>query len=628
MLLTTSSQFNNVVALGRQQGYIAQGKISYQYRITLVAKVNPLYANDDTTHVTIYEIPKYSKFTSGSKNYYYMGETISVSLTNADIANPLNSNKNFTFIVKEGTLHKAVEEPSILTQTINATVDRSGNLVTSNYIDLPYSNVEDDGIELFLTYINEYGEPFSNQPWYKANQFLVDSDTYMVRRFIRVDDIEFKQPRIYFTIAGIGNVLRAGTIISANVLVSSGSTGDSSGTFALDSVLTNSFSTYSGSNLNYITTVVIVGHDEEDIESIRTNAPIFHNSANRAVTALDYQAIINRNNLVAYSQVWGGEEEIPMNLGHIYVSIVPSYRDRALNPDSLNYNYSSISKDDTSLLFMTSEELRSTSIASDGFITSPGVYDTLDQYKIITLQYNTVNPIYINFDYEISIIKYNLQATRQETNQSIVDIIDSYFSQTLEIGGVDYFHASLIKRVDAQLTDLSGLSCNLKTSLSIYKDNIQDSWTGFADEKVITMYLSIPYESYVDSSTGALVGGVLPTIATDNTIGGQNLSVDFSNIHTSDGGTNLNNSESFYFDVYLGVAIVGRYMVQNAIKRYIRIDLYINATIGNASTIGWINNPLTSSMFDTPITLNLQYTTENFRLFKNSFPRLTSISFV
>ena len=66
------------------------------------------------------------------------------------------------------------------------------------------------------------------------------------------------------------------------------------------------------------------GAEQEDIESVRFNAPKIYETQNRAVTVKDYQRIILRDNkdLQAVS-VWGGEENDPPIYGKVYAAVKP-----------------------------------------------------------------------------------------------------------------------------------------------------------------------------------------------------------------------------------------------------------------------------------------------------------------
>jgi hypothetical protein len=66
------------------------------------------------------------------------------------------------------------------------------------------------------------------------------------------------------------------------------------------------------------------GADKEDIESIRFNSIHAYSSAKRAVTYLDYEALIKKHfNFVKTISVWGGEEQEPPVYGKVFISIQP-----------------------------------------------------------------------------------------------------------------------------------------------------------------------------------------------------------------------------------------------------------------------------------------------------------------
>ena len=71
------------------------------------------------------------------------------------------------------------------------------------------------------------------------------------------------------------------------------------------------------------------GADGETLESIRYNAPLTYTSQNRAVTADDYRAIIQRefSNIDAIS-TWGGEDEAVPDYGKIFIAIKPKTADK------------------------------------------------------------------------------------------------------------------------------------------------------------------------------------------------------------------------------------------------------------------------------------------------------------
>lgn len=75
-----------------------------------------------------------------------------------------------------------------------------------------------------------------------------------------------------------------------------------------------------------VTTIIAAagGVEKETLESIRYNAPLTYTAQNRAVTADDYRAIIQKQfpNISSIS-AWGGENAEPPDYGKVFISIKP-----------------------------------------------------------------------------------------------------------------------------------------------------------------------------------------------------------------------------------------------------------------------------------------------------------------
>jgi hypothetical protein len=66
------------------------------------------------------------------------------------------------------------------------------------------------------------------------------------------------------------------------------------------------------------------GSEQENIASIKFNAPRVNAAKNRAVTATDYEALILANYAGAESvSVWGGEDNDPPYYGRVIISLKP-----------------------------------------------------------------------------------------------------------------------------------------------------------------------------------------------------------------------------------------------------------------------------------------------------------------
>ena len=69
------------------------------------------------------------------------------------------------------------------------------------------------------------------------------------------------------------------------------------------------------------------GSNEEELDSIRLNAPLLYSSQNRAVTVEDYIALIKKNygGIIDTISVWGGEENDPPLYGRVVIAIKPTF---------------------------------------------------------------------------------------------------------------------------------------------------------------------------------------------------------------------------------------------------------------------------------------------------------------
>jgi len=522
-VLSLATKRDNVLANARALGYEIQHKQSYTYTVTLTLSGAP---NGN------YTIPKYSMFSANGLTYYYMG-------TQIDLVGQADGS-TIDILVVEGTLHRYVDFPDTLTTVTQPVLNEAGLTVPQYYMDLPFVDVEENGIECYVTYYDDFGNLVKDEVWTKSQQFMIDQDTLVKNRFFRQDNIAQRTPRIYFEISGVGTGLRLGTTINVNVLTTNGVNG-AIATPGVPSTLTSPIQYTVVSNI----ALSSVGTDEETFDSIKLNAPKFYNSANRAVTANDYIAFSNRQTTIADTFVWGGDEENPKAPGHIWFSFLPSTTTRAFGSDVFNteflLNNSFFDTWDYSLLegtqaftdqynassayysnlFLQDAAIRSTQINAAGDLVQPGVWDVLDNYKIPTIVFHNRHPVYLDFEYDIQIMKYNIITSKADVHQNIFNVIDNFFTGIgdpikMESFSAQYFHSSLQKRIDTVLTDNTGFNSTLTNNIIISQKNIANENYDQTNTDVF-IPLSVPFEPYFDTN-GVLLYNVLPSIDTDNFI--------------------------------------------------------------------------------------------------------------
>jgi hypothetical protein len=220
--------------------------------------------------------------------------------------------------------------------------------------------------------------------------------------------------QIFFGDGVIGNSLTAGNIINIQYMVATGSSVN------VSSTITQTFTaggTIGGSS-NITTTVnsnSTGGADVENITSIKFNAPRVNAAKNRAVTAVDYEALILANYAGAESvSVWGGEDNDPPYYGRVMISLKP---------------YS-------------------------GYTISDSTKESIKNNILRTKQAITVTPVFVDPTYSYvnltADIKYNSSITTLSSEQIkalVSTAVTNYFSNNLQKFNKDYIHSALINNI-------------------------------------------------------------------------------------------------------------------------------------------------------------------------------------
>lgn len=562
MLLTLARKRNNILQDARLLGYEPGNKISYQYTLELT-----LPGGD-------FILPKYSEFISGNKKYYYFGNIITIQ--NAPAGYKLNIE------VKEGELTRSFDNPE-LSITIENFIE-NGIERPQYYVDIPFTNVEDDGIEAILTYYDENGILFNKEQWTKIKTFTVDSDTILNKQFYRLNNIDYNTPRIFFKLPNTGDDLRLGTKIEMNVLKSSGSSGAITDTPTCDLGCEVS---------NYI--LRVQGTEEETNESIKVNAPLFWNSANRAVTKSDYRSICERLTLINRMQIWDGNKETPKIPGKIWFSFLPETYTRKFLRNAFKTIFELDLLSDETNWFLEPFEIQS-------------VFEYLDVYKIPTLELIHRQPTFLDFEFNIEILKYDITLSESDQNELIFDIIDNFFSNStnkVEDFETEFFKSNLIKRIDTQVTDITGLNLSMRTFITLYNRNIINEVD--LGSKRFSFALGLPYENYYVEVSGDLIVSIMPNIDTTEFIDGKNLTVDWVSLSGAEAFSDL-----VIVDILLDSDKIGEYKIYR--DNQIIIEIFVDDTI------------ITEENINQKI-LNVEYATGNIQMSKNTLPRLRKISF-
>ena len=219
--------------------------------------------------------------------------------------------------------------------------------------------------------------------------------------------------QIYFGDGIIGKKPVNDNIVNLDYLVTDGPAANGANTFTL----TTDFPTLTGNINTTVTTLTPAtgGTAAETTESIRFNAPITFQAQDRAVTAQDYAAIIQRNfaNIESIS-TWGGEDNVIPDYGKAYLSIKPLIGNTLTQSEK--------------------EEIKTILSSKNTVSITPEILD----------------PEFTNIELDV-IFKYNpalTSRTRQAIESLVTDtILDYNFNQLNKFDGV-FRHSELLSLVD------------------------------------------------------------------------------------------------------------------------------------------------------------------------------------
>lgn len=164
------------------------------------------------------------------------------------------------------------------------------------------------------------------------------------------------------------------------------------------------------------------GNEKESIDSIRLNAPAAFVTQNRAVTADDYKSLIYSKFSFAKSiAVWGGENNIPVQYGNVFISIQPQQTEDSNNTEQV----------------LTGEEKRI-------------VLSFLDSKKILSITPVLVDPERVSLVLDV-LFKYNNNLGLLSTNQlqnKVRNVIEQFNSDYLDSFEKVFRHSTLLKTID------------------------------------------------------------------------------------------------------------------------------------------------------------------------------------
>jgi hypothetical protein len=375
MFLDTAQVRNNVISHAKGLGYTTQSNRSAYFIGDITA---------DTTATLPVIIPRGSTFkTSGTKPLIFT--TLSDFTTT-----PVAGIATFTGVT--------AYEGKMIQNTYTVGSEEQKYEIPNKFCDTTTLRVE-----------VQTNAASTDKKIYKLGKYLTDTLSTSEVYFLQEGFDE--KYEVYFGDNIIGKKLAIDNVISFEYLKTSGSTGNSIQQFTFAS-------TVSGlSNVTVATTTPSTGGANiETINSIKKNAPFNYAAQNRAVTAEDYNTIIQQiyPNIDSIN-VWGGEDNDPPVYGKVYASVKPS----------------------------------SGSVLTTG--TKTLIEDGLKRYKVSSIIPVIVDPEYMYLLLDIS-FKYNSgisNLSASELKTKIQTVSDTYNTDVLTRFNNMYRNSNMTSLVDA-----------------------------------------------------------------------------------------------------------------------------------------------------------------------------------
>jgi hypothetical protein len=297
---------------------------------------NALYTNLAVNEMFLDSASKRSSVVSIANNYGYtpMSSRSSKAILNVTIVEE-NATDIVKYIPKNSSFLASIDGVSYSFYTLqDYSAQRNGNTYSFENVEvfegnpiyqlyicteaqekfiIPNSNVDISTLSITVQETSE--KP--NYEKYIQTQDILDLNDKSLVYFIK--ELEDGTYQFYFGSSGLGKEINVGNVITAQYLINNSSLGNGAKTF-----------TYTGPGLGGNVTVVPTGpsfggKDSEPIDEIKYNVSQSFFDQNRAVTPGDYNALIKRSyaNLDSIN-VWGGEDNDPVQYGRVYISIKPT----------------------------------------------------------------------------------------------------------------------------------------------------------------------------------------------------------------------------------------------------------------------------------------------------------------
>ncbi len=394
-MLLLSDIRQNIIYRAQELSYNITRKQSSQISVTITS-------SSITNDLDSVVLPRFTVFNCGDFTFY---STAQVSFTKTNLVN------NLTLI--EGTLVDSTIDSRLL---IRPTADIDSFVV--NYRDIEQNS-------LFIKLKKSTETEFSSN--FTIVNSLLDLNDGENRAYVELD-AETEYIRVVTRFAGQGVIIEAGDELDISFLVSRGS--EANGIVDCDLPVTT-YLTRLAQEVELSLSVSGAsssGTNEETNDSIKANAPLFYNTGNRTINKDDYNSFLELNSLVKISNSWGGDEVIPTNLGHVYLTYIP--------------------QDENSKYLTNLEE-------------ADLIISLADPHTIaINLRMN--KPNYIQMNYTITLVGQleNVEDKQAQLETTLTD----YYNNSVTIFDTPFFEAKAIKELEDLFFGIPNAS--VKTSIT------------------------------------------------------------------------------------------------------------------------------------------------------------------
>lgn len=170
----------------------------------------------------------------------------------------------------------------------------------------------------------------TNTDVFSSYSSIADITSKTAAYFIKVNEAGYYE--VYFGDGIISQAIAIGNIVTLEFFITNKTVGNNSFNFSFND-------TVGGYSNLTVTTIspATGGADPESIDAIKVNAQNKVLSQDRAVTALDYEAIIPTLINTDSVSVWGGEQNVPPIYGKVFISVKPAGTTAALTTTTKQY---------------------------------------------------------------------------------------------------------------------------------------------------------------------------------------------------------------------------------------------------------------------------------------------------